>query len=169
MGLKLKDEAILNQWSMLMDGAAGRATELLNDIDLRLTDARIPGECSWEVEEVQNGGLFSTVRREFLVIRLEQFSDYRCYIGVRDYGTSLDVCRFLTVEPGFLKRQLSGALTGGDRLLSTPKNILHEQDLRAWVTVVHHCVLNAVKALLKKLGDDPAGIHRETTGFLQVW
>ncbi len=170
MAVTLKEETILNQWSMLVDGAAARGSEVLDDIQARLQAARIPGNCSWSLEEVQNGGMFSKVRREFLIVRTDQFADHRNYVGVRPYGSNLDLCRFFTVEPGFLKRQLSKAITGGeDGLLSTPKNILTEQDLSAWVTVVHHCVLDAVKALLSKVGQDPAGLRRETKGFLQVW
>jgi hypothetical protein len=170
MAVKLKEETILNQWSMLIDGAAGRGNEVLDSIQFHLEAARIPGNCQWSVDEVESGGFLSKTRREFLIVRLDQFSDYRNYVGVRAYGTHLDCCRFLTVEPGFFKRQISQAITGGeDRLLSTPKNLLVEQDLSAWVTVVHHAVLDAVKSLYAKLGQDPAGIRRETKGFLQVW
>ena len=98
MAVKLKDETILNQWSMLIDGAADRGNEVLDDIQARLTAARIPGNCAWDVEEVESGGMFSKTKREFLIVRLDQFSDYRNYISVRAYGTHLDCCRFLTVE-----------------------------------------------------------------------
>jgi hypothetical protein len=170
MAVKLKDETILNQWSMIIDGAAARGNEVLDSIKFHLAAAQIPGSCQWSVEEVESGGFLSKTKREFLIVRLDQFSDYRNYIGVRAYGTHLDCCRFLTVEPGFFKRQLSQAIAPGeDRLLSAPKNLLVEQDLQAWVTVVHHCVLDAVKGLMQKVGQDPAGIRRETKGFLQVW
>ncbi len=170
MAVKLKEETVLNQWSMLVDGAAARGNEVLDDIESRLAAAQIPGNCEWSVEEVESGGMFSKTKREFLIVRLDQFSDYRTYVGVRPYGTHLDCCRFLTVEPGFFKRQVSQAIAPGqDTLLSGPKNLLVEQDLHAWVTVVHHCVLDGVKALYQKLGQDPSGIRRETKGFLQVW
>ena len=170
MAVRLKDETILNQWSMLVDGAAEHCHEVLEDIQDRLEAARIPGTCRWLVSEVESGGFLSKTRREFLIVQLDQFADYRNYIGVRPYGTYLDCCRYLTVEPGFLKRQLSQAITGGDnRLLSTPKNLLIEQDLSAWASVVHHAVLDAVRSLMTKSGQDLAGLRRETKGFLQVW
>lgn len=170
MAITLKEETILNQWTMLVGGAAGHAQEVYADIGQRLEEARIPGQCKWTLDEVQSGGFLAKVRREFMIVRVEQFTDHRTYIGVRDYGTNLSCCRFLTVEPGFFKREISKAITGGeDRLLSTPKNILAEQDLSAWVTVVHHCVVDAIKALVQKLGQDPAGVRTETKGFLQVW
>ncbi len=42
-------------------------------------------------------------------------------------------------------------------------------DCKWSMTVVHHCVLDGVKSLCTKLGQDPSGIRRETKGFLQVW
>jgi hypothetical protein len=170
VAITLKEETILNQWNMLVDGAAGRGTEVLTDLERFLRAARVPGECTWELEEVQSAGFFSKVRREFLIVRLLQFSDYRNYVGIRDYGSHLDCCRFLTVEPGFFKREFSKAIGGGEeRLLSAPRNVLVEQDLTAWVSVVHHCVVDAVRGLVTKLGRDPSCVRTETKGFLHVW
>lgn len=165
----LKEETILNQWSMLIDRAAPHAAEVLEELDRRLEEAQIPGGCTWSLSEVKSSGWFSRVRREFLIIRLEQFSDYRMYIAAREYGIHLDVCRFLTVEPGFFKRQLAERLVGSKEAFSAPKNILIEQDLRAWTTTVHHAVLEAVGSLMDKLGQDKSQIRRESKGFLEVW
>ena len=98
MAVKLKEETILNRWSMLVDGAAARGNELLDDIQARLEEARIPGRCEWSVDEVESGGFFSKTKREFLIVRLDQFPDYRNYIGARSYGSHLDCCQFLTVK-----------------------------------------------------------------------
>ena len=57
----------------------------------------------------------------------------------------------------------------GYTLLSGPKNLLVEQDLTAWATVVHHATLDAIKSLMTKSGMDPAGLRRESKGFLEVW
>ena len=170
MAVNLKEETILNQWDMLVGGAAGKADALYAAIETRLREADVPGDCSWSIEEVQTGGFLSKTKREFLIVRTGQFSDYRNFIGVRDFGTHLSCCRFLTVEPGFFKRELSKALAGGDdRLLSMPKNILVQQDLTAWATVVHHSVVDAVKALVQQLGQDPLGVRTTTRGLLEVW
>jgi len=104
-----------------------------------------------------------------LVVQLEEFGDYRMYMAARDYGIHLDICRFLAVEPGFFKKAISERLTGEGETLSAPKNILLHQDLRAWVTVVHHAVVDAVEELMEKLGQDPSRIRRESKGFLEVW
>ena len=169
MGVTLKEENVLDEWSMLIDNGAGSGGELLDDIQTRLEQSQIPGGCRWSLEEVKSSTWVARVKREFLIVKLEQFGDYRIYIAARDYGRHLDVCRFTTVEPGFFKKKLAEKTTGVGAALSAPKNILIEQDLKAWVSVVHHAVLDAVGALVSKMGQDPAKIRRESKGYLSVW
>lgn len=165
----LKDELILNEWAMIIDQASGEEVGLINDIKNNLENSSIPGDCHWSIQEVKSKGIISRVKREFLVVHLEQFSDYHMYIGVRDYGVHLDCCRFLTVEPNVFKKWTSKKLTGFIDSYSVPKNILLHQDLRAWITVVHHCVLEAVSALMKKLDQDPKLLQRGSKGYLDIW
>lgn len=168
MALQLKDESVIDQWSTIIDGASGHAIEVLDDIKRRLEAGDIPGECTWEVEEVKSGGIFGGTQREFLVVRLKEFKDYRIYIAAREYGAHLDVCRFVAVQPGVLKRMMSETMNQASTALSGPSNILVAQDLRAWVTVVHHAVLDAVGALLERLGEKNH-LRRESQGALAVW
>lgn len=169
MAITLKEETILNEWAMVLDHAAGNVEIVLDNIQKRLNESKIPGECDWQVREVKSQGFFSRVRREFLFVSLKEFSDYHMYIGIRDYGAHLDCCRFLTVEPGFFKKWLSQKLTGDVEALSAPKNILIHQDLRAWTTVVHHCVLDSIESLMTELGKDPRLLQRQSKGFLEIW
>ena len=169
MALKLKEESILNEWAMVIDHAAGNSQPVLDDIQERLMESQIPGGSKWSIEEVKSSGFFAKVHREFLVVSLDQFSDYHMYVGIREFGVHLDCCRFLTVEPGFLKKYASEKLTGYADALSAPKNILIHQDLRAWTTVVHHAVVGSVEALMTKLGQDPTLLQRGSKGFLEIW
>lgn len=169
MAITLKEESILNEWSMLLEKAAGSAPQLLEAIQKKLKEAQIPGECTWSIEEVKSSGWFAKVRREFLVVDLKEFKDYHMYIAARDYGVHLDCCRFLTVEPGFLKKFAAERLTGYADALSAPKNILLHQDLRAWVTVVHHAVVDSTEELMTKLGQDTKFLNRGSKGFLEIW
>lgn len=169
MAIKLKEEVILNEWATILEEAAGHSEAVLEGIGERLKNSRIPGDCSWYVYEVKSEHLIGRVRRNMMIVKLRQFRDYRIYIGIRDYGAHLDCCRFLTLEPGLLKRWLSVKLTGYGESLSVPKNILVHQDLRAWTTVVHHSVLDSVEELMKKLGKDPTTLHRGSKGFLEIW
>lgn len=165
----LKEETILNEWSSMIFGAADHGMEVLKAIHRRLFDARIPGGCTWGLAEVRSTGLISRVKREFLVVELDQFQDYHMYIGARPYGNQLDCCRFLTVEPGRLKGYIATKLKGSADALSAPRNILVHQDLRAWATVVHHAVLDSVQELYKSLGQDTKHLRRESRGILEIW
>ena len=169
MAITLKEENILDQWSTVLEQAAGHCDALLDDIQRRLEASRIPGGCSWALVEVQSAAWVSRVRREFLVVQVEAFKDYRMYIAVREYGVHLDVCRLLTMEPGLFKKVMAEQLVNDPQALSTPKNILLQQDLRAWVTVVHRAVLGAVETLMKSLGQDTSLINRRSRGFLEIW
>jgi hypothetical protein len=169
MAITLKEETILNEWAAMVDHGSGQSDFIVNEIQKRLEEAKIPGDCDWSVEEVKSSTWFSKVRRDFLIVTLEQFKDYRIYVAARDYGVHLDICRFLTVEPGFFKKTISERLTGDESALSAPKNILVHQDLRAWVTVVHHAVTDSVAALMTKLGQNPAKLDVKSKGFLEIW
>ncbi len=177
MAVTLKEETILQRWSQLVTHAAEHAYDVLEDVQSHLRDAEIPGKCEWSLQEVQQKeGLFSKTKREFLIVKLEQFKDYRIYVSARGYGKSLDCCWFLTVEPGFFKKMVAGKLSevasGGAvsdaALLSTPKNILLEQDLKAWTTTVHLAVQSAMGSLFDRLQRPKAEITRESQGVMSI-
>jgi hypothetical protein len=169
MAVNLKEETILNEWSTVVLQGAGNASAVLNGIQQRLQASQIPGNCTWSIEECKSGGFLFKTKRELLIVDLEQFKDYHIYVGIRDYGTHLDCCRFLTIEPGFLKKMVSTGIAKDENFLSAPKNILVHQDLRAWVTVVHHAVLDSVDDILNKLGQDPKLMQRGSKGMLEIW
>lgn len=169
MAITLKEEAIREQWSTIVDHGAGHVQEVLSEIQENLKESQIPGECTWSVEEVKSSTWIARVRREFLIVDLKEFKDYHLYIGVRDYGVHLDCCWFLTIEPGLLKKWASMKIAGDTDTLSGPANILIQQDLRAWLTVVHHNVLKGVDSLLTKLGQDPRLLQRKSKGMLEIW
>lgn len=169
MTVTIRDETILNQWSMIVEGAKDKVEDVLDDIERRLDEADLPEGCSCERETVQSGGLLSKTKRSFLICRNGAFKDYRVYIGVRTYGAHLDVCRFVSLEPGAFKQLMAQQLGGDVNALSGPKNILVEQDLRAWLTVVHHAVVDAVDGLFGKLKQDRSKIRRESRGILEIW
>ncbi|SYZ73723.1 hypothetical protein TRIP_C50004 [Candidatus Zixiibacteriota bacterium] len=165
----IKEELILNEWGTVVEHGAGHAQEVILNIHKRLLEAKIPGGCEWFYGLVKSSGLFAKVKRNFLLVNIREFHDYHIYIGIRDYGIFLDCCRFLTVEPGRLKRWLSRKITGYSDALSVPKNILIHQDMRAWVTIVHHIVIDALEELMTDLGKDPRLIQRGSKGFLEIW
>jgi hypothetical protein len=153
----------------MVDRGAGRAATVIDAIQTKLREAEIPGGCAWSVQEVQSSGFFSKTRREFLIVQLENFRDYRIYVCIRPYGVHLHCSWFLTVEPGFLKKWASEKLSGFSDMLSAPRNIMVHQDLQAWVSVVHQAVSSSVSELMKTLGQDPGRMQQGSKGFLQIW
>ena len=87
------------------------------------------------------------------------------YVGAVDYGENLYVSWYLAVEAGifdrlFPKEKMARLIRGTD--------ILIEEELNAYVTCIHHCLLKAVDELMRSLGQDPSKIDRKSKGFLGV-
>ncbi len=106
------------------------------------------------------------VKRDFFVVtpldnpRLEPF---KLFLNARDYGNNLDVSWYVTYKPGALRlRRLTAAsIVGG-------LDLFDQQDLRAYVTNAHHCLLKAVEKLMVGLNQDPSEIERKSRGFLGI-
>jgi len=92
------------------------------------------------------------------------------FIGARDFGDTLDISWFITCEPGFFKKRLSNVLTSGasDKALSLSLDIFQQQDLNAYATIVHHCLLKAVEKMMSGKGQDASKIDRKSKGFLGI-
>jgi hypothetical protein len=117
MAVTLKDEKILDTWAVVMEGGAGHADALLQDVQDLLKSSDLPG-IAWGKVDAQPGMLkgFFGKKREYLRIVNEALKDYRMYLGARDYGRHLDVSWFLTVEPGFFKSAFSASV-GSDQCI----------------------------------------------------
>jgi hypothetical protein len=81
----------------------------------------------------------------------------------------LDVSWFLTLSPGFLKRQISKYATGNPQALSMAINLFDQQDLRAFTTIAHHSLQDALKTLMEDLKQDYSTVNTKSKGFLEVW
>lgn len=172
MAVSLKDEKILDSWSVVMEAGAGRQGDTLRYIKQRLSNSELPG-VEWKDVEVQPGmfkGMFGK-RRDYLMVTCQALKDYRMYVGARDYGKHLDISWFLTVEPGFFKSAFSAMMANGNiNALSFNLDIFDNQDLRAYVTSVHRCaVKQAVEQVGAELNQDTSKFNWQSKGFLQVW
>jgi len=171
MAVTIKDEKIMDSWGTIMEGAQGKSDFILETTKHELEESEAPW-VSWDITDVAPGmfkGFFGK-KREYLRVINQALKDHRMYIGARDYGNNLDVSWYLTVEPGLLKKLTSKALfSGSDKALSYALDIFDQQDLQAYVTVVHHCLLRAVESLMNELNQDFSKINRKSKGFLEVW
>ncbi len=60
-------------------------------------------------------------------------------------------------------------MAGSDKALSFALDVFDQQDLQAYVTVAHRCLLKAVRALMDELGQDFSRVNTKSKGFLEVW
>ncbi len=163
---KIKDECIFGEYYWMLQNAAGHSQRIYDCVRAELTNAKMESHCHWDLREVRSQGWLTRRRRDLLVIEHDWFHDYHMYIGVRDYGTFLDCCQFLTVEPGFFKQLLSSKISGDATYLSSPKNILAQQDLRAWWEAVTIILDGQIGALADELHLTREYAVRQGRGFL---
>ena len=165
--MAIRHEAVVDNWNVIIEQGAGRGHTLLTTVEQQIKESNLPNVSSG-MHDV-SGGLFGAKRR-FLCVNHTHLRDYRIYIGARDYGTHLDVGWYLTIQPGFLKRNISKYTTGNPQALSWQIDFFSQQDLHAFVTVAHHCVKRATEVLFEELKLDPSGLsNARSKGFLSVW
>lgn len=173
----LKGEKVVESWATVIEGAQGKADAVFEIARNFLEKSEAPG-VSWEMIDAQPSRIKGMVgkKREHILVINKDLKPYRMYMGVRDYGTHLDVSWFLTEEPSILRiigRLLLSAFTFGIYLiywlLFKGPDIFDQQDLRAYVTVGHHAVIRGVETLMAELNQDISGIDRKSKGFLEVW
>lgn len=170
MAVTLKEQKIVESWGIVIQGGQGKASSIFDTTQDLLEANKAPG-VKWEMTEAKPGlikGLLGK-KRDYLLVTNESLKDYRMYIGARDYGTNLDVAWFLTVEPGFLSKLAKTAQAMASFGVFGNLDIFDQQDLRAYVTVSHHAIIDAVESLMQELGQDLAKIDRKSKGFLEIW
>ena len=170
--VRLDDQKIKQRWGQIIEGGSGKTDMIYKLTQEFLQDGQAPG-VTWDFIDIKTGWFSS--RRQYLGVNNELLKDWRMYVAARDYGSYLDVQWYLTVEPGFLKRTLSKAVTKAGsgqsdaEALSYALNLFEQQELSAYMTTVHHCLVKAVEKLHTDLGLDPSRINRNSKGFLDVW
>ena len=168
MAIRLNNESVISEWSTMILNAAGHEEKLLEGVVGRITFAEMP-KVYFNYSEVETGGIFAKMKRRFLICENEGFRDFRFFIGAFPYGKHLNACYYLGCSPGILKGMFAESRTGSEKGFSMPTNILAQQELSAWQSVVHSCVLGAVDEVVGITDGDPAKIKRESRGFLQLW
>jgi hypothetical protein len=171
MGVTLKDEKIIDRWSIIVEEGQGKAEQIYTDTESFIKVSKTPGIAIERVKVRPSWlkGLFGK-ERDYMMVTNEGLGDYRMFIGSRDYGDNLDVQWYLTCEPGFFKKKLSEILTKGasDKALSFNLDLFEQQDLNAYATVIHHCLIKAVEKIMAGLGQDTSKIDRKSRGFLGI-
>lgn len=167
MAITLKKEVIVDNWSMIVKDAQGRAEEVFKDTEDYILKSEAPG-VKYERVKVNPGflaGVFGN-ERTFIKVVNKNLKPYEMYVGARDYGKNLDLSWYLTFQPGFITRILTALLSILSKRTFVPSlNLFQQQDLTAYATVVHHCFLDAIEKITKGTGQD---IDRKSRGFLGI-
>jgi hypothetical protein len=160
---------ILDSWSVLIENSRGKAEAVYGLTAKLIQDSQAPEIGMERVTVVGRPiGFFKRAQGDYLMVTNEGLKDFRMYVGARDYGNSLNVSWYLTCEPGFFKSFFATLIETNPTAFSFSLDVFQLEDLTAYVTCVHHCLLKAVDKLMTGLGQDPSKIERKSRGFLGV-
>jgi hypothetical protein len=163
---------ILDNWSTLIRGAQGQGNKVVSTTKELISIAKAP---SIEMKEEKVGpGLAPTPlgeTREFLIVadrRNLKLGNFKSFVNAVDYGDGLFVSWYLTYMPDAWQTIVS--LVPGTRRAAglDDLDLFNKQDLTAYVTCVHHCLLEAVDKLMLGMGQDSSKIDRRSRGFLGI-
>ncbi len=177
----LKEDKILEKWSKLIPNAQGRGKQIIEETAKAVQLSNVPGvraEMGRVYPKIAPGFLdrqFSNFvekqGRDYLMTTNDNIKSMRLLIGAQDYGSNLYVSWYLICEPNTLSKVI-GAFSNkpGDSAKWTPfiTDIFMEEELTAYTTLTHYCVLSAVEALMLDLGQDFSKVDRKTKGFMGI-
>ncbi len=169
----LRKEQVTEEWAYLIGGAQGRSKEVFQNTEAFIKDSKAPS-VTMERKSIFPGivrGLLGA-EREFLVVTDEaraKLKAFKVFLNARDYGNHLDVSWYMTYRPSLWQSFVSlipfvNVVSESTKYL----DIFDQQDLRAYATVAHHGVLDAVEKLMLSLNQDPSKIDRKSRGFLGI-
>lgn len=170
----LGEEKILDSWSVLIEGAQGRANEFYNLVMKFVEEQRMPNVRAEMVLAYPPGGykfwsaIFESAKkmgRQYLMISNDYLHHYKFFTRAMDYGKNLHISWYLVCEPHFLDWLFKKP---HEKIVYTPIFLFDQEELTAYVTCAHHCVLKAVEALMVSLGQDFSKVDRKSRGFLGV-
>lgn len=163
---------ILDNWSTLVRGAQGEKDNVISATKELINASKAP---SIEIKEDKVGPNLAPSAfgetREFLIVadrRNLKLGNFKAYVHASDYGDSLFVCWYLTYMPD-VWQTIASLIPGTTKLVGLAElNLFNKQDLTAYVTCVHHCMLEAVEKMMSGKGLDASKIDRRTKGFLGI-
>ena len=177
LGLKpggiLRTEQVMDSWGLLIENGQGKADEVFQDTENFINETKAPSlrmNRSKMAPGFIRGAL--DVQRDFLAVKNRmsiRLDPYQIYIAVRDYGNNLDVSWYLTFRPTFMQAIMSLIPFMSITPLSISDiDLFDQQDLSAYVTNCHHCLLKAVEKQMLGLDQDFSKIEKKSRGFLGI-
>lgn len=188
----VRSQEVIDSWSVLIEDACGKADEVFAGTEGFIVQSKAPN-VKTRKKKIAPGIIrrLAGHKRDFLIVTENgnaRLKPYQMFIGARDYGNNLDVSWYLTFRPSFWEKFFavwfaipilnwlalpfawgwSARRMVRERRGGLDLDFFDEQDLRAYVTNAHHCLLKAVDELMVKLHQDPSKIERRSRGFLGI-
>lgn len=181
----LGKDQVVSRYGTIIEGGKGIGEELLKDTEQLIIETEAP-DIRVERQTI-TAGILGVLggKRSCLVISNAanpHLKPYKMYLNARDYGIHLQVSWYVANQPDVIQKTINLltmvpiiglillplrsaiAKQGG----SLGLDIFDEQDLEAYISNAHHCLLRAVDNLGKDRGIDTSKINRQPKGFLGI-
>ncbi|MFQ5632196.1 MAG: glycine zipper family protein [bacterium] len=151
----MRDEKVIDRWYTLLKSASGQADYIYKKSRENFENLEITN-LGWGFETMKPGldqGLLGQ-NKQLLCVTNSILRGFKMYIVARDYGINLSVAWFLTLEPEIWDKKTTILKSESGRETFLDFDLFDQEELHAFVSSVHQCVLDAVRDLMKKLKQD---------------
>jgi len=173
----ITEDIVLDKWHTTIEDGFGKAGEIYASTEAFIKQYSAPGITI--AQETFAPGIIQGIlgsKRSFMVVKNTRNRDLKSfviYVHAEDYGTALTVSWWLCTRVGFWQTVIAKA----PYLFSekeAPKTVVadldlfqQQLDLRAFTTIVHRALLQAVGEVIRGLGQNPPHMSRNR-GFLGI-
>jgi hypothetical protein len=169
----LRKEQVIDNWGILIEDGQGKADEVFQDTENFIRETKAPA-IGMKIKKMAPGIIKGAlgIQRDFLVVINQErirLDPYQIFINARDYGNNLDISWYLTYRPSFFMAILS--LIPFVKIIPlslSDLDLFDQQDLTAYTTNCHHCLLKAVEKQMLALNQDFSKIEKKSRGFLGI-
>lgn len=174
---RLTEDKVMDEWTVLVEGAAGRGDKILETTARLISEAKIP-----DVSVSKKMISLDRASRPFLVIENANIKGYYMYVGALDYGERLNIVWYLVLDTPEVARARKAMKEGRQSAVTgilariNPSGfgkvffltILDKLELANYVALVHHIVTTQAKSLFDELDLDSSKVNTATRGFLNL-
>jgi len=188
---RIKEKTIIDQWSVLIEGANGKAKEVFTMTENVLKEKETPkvAVARKMVAPSFFKQVFQGKDKPFLVVSNSYLKGYKMYIGATDYGKQLFVSWYLCLEPNKWIKIIE-ALPWWAQIMLIPfmimikiglwfkkaskavspefMDIFDMEELTAYVTSVHHALTSTSEEIAKEVDFDFTKVDLKSRGFLNI-
>jgi hypothetical protein len=185
---ELKQNDIVEQWSVLIEGAQDRQKEFYKSIEKRLDELR-PPSLSASQEKVYPS-LMRRIKGDgklFMLIKSKYFDGHVVNVCAENYGKQLLISWYLTQRPSEFM-QFMGNFPNAVVLIIYPvylfmkfydkitkrrvtlenMDLFDTQELNAFAGTIHHSVVYASNQIADSVGFDFSKVDQKPRGFLNI-